>query len=86
MAFDKLPSTATLKAQPFQAHVSDQELNDFKQLLKLSKIGPKTYENLKTDRYFGISRDWLTEAKKHWETKFDWHELSTDLEIQARRS
>lgn len=73
MSFDTLPTKATLKPKPFKAHVSDQELDDFKQLVKLSKIGPKTYENLKTDRYFGISRDWLAEAKEYWETKYDWH-------------
>ena len=78
MAFDTIPSTATLKPQRFEAHVSDPDLDDFKHLLRLSKIGPKTYENLKTDRYFGISRDWLVEAKQYWETKFDWHEPSTD--------
>jgi microsomal epoxide hydrolase len=73
MSWDKLPAKASLKPKPFEAHVSDEELNDFKQLLKLSKIGPKTYENQRTDRYFGISREWLEKAKAHWETKYDWY-------------
>ena len=64
MAFDTVPLTATLGAQHFEAHVSDLDLDDFKHLLRLSKIGPKTYENQKVDRYFGISRDWLVGAKK----------------------
>ena len=72
MSFDTLPSNATIKPSAFTAHASDQELSDFKQLLKLSKIGPKTYENLKSDRYFGIERKWLEESKQYWETSYDW--------------
>ena len=76
MAFSSLPSDATLKPKSFKAHVSDEELNDFKQLLKLSKIGPKTYENQVADvkdfTHFGISRQWLQEAKQRWESGYDW--------------
>lgn len=72
MSWDKIPSKASLKLNRFEAHVSDDELSEFKQLLKLSKIGPKTYENQRTDRHFGISREWLEKAKAHWETKHDW--------------
>lgn len=76
MSFDKVPSKSSLKLEPFKAHVSDEELSDFKQLLKLSKIGPKTYENQTTDVKdycgFGIGRQWLSDAKEHWETKYDW--------------
>lgn len=75
-SFADLPSNAILKPQPFRAHVSDESLNDFKQLLKLSKIGPKTYENsiadVKDFTSFGISRDWLAETKAYWETEYDW--------------
>lgn len=76
MSFDSLPSKATLKPKKFEAHVSDEELSDFKQLLKLSKIGPKTFENLTTDpkdyKSFGIKREWLESAKQHWESSYDW--------------
>lgn len=76
MSFAEIPAKASLKANPFKAHVSDQELSDFKQLLKLSKIGPQTYENTVADvkdfTHFGISREWLTKAKQHWESSYDW--------------
>jgi pimeloyl-ACP methyl ester carboxylesterase len=75
-SFSDLPSGASLKPKPFKAHVSDQDLSDFKQLLKLSKIGPKTYENsiadVKDFTSFGITRDWLAQTKQYWETKYDW--------------
>lgn len=68
-----------MKLKPFKAHVSDEDYNDFKQLLKLSKIGPKTYENqitnVKDYTSFGIDRQWLVDAKQHWETKYDWRKV-----------
>jgi microsomal epoxide hydrolase len=72
MSWNSVPSKASLKLTPFEAHVPEDELSDFKQLLKLSKIGPATYENQREDRYFGISRAWLQKAKQHWETQYDW--------------
>lgn len=81
MSFDSIPSKASLKPSKFTAHVSDHDLNDFKQLLKLSKIGPETYENLKNDRYFGVTRQWLKEAKQHWESSYDWRK--TEARINA---
>lgn len=76
MSFADLPAQASLRAKHFKAHVSDEELSDFKQLLKLSKIGPQTYENTVADvkdfTHFGISREWLSQAKKYWESSYDW--------------
>jgi microsomal epoxide hydrolase len=68
-SFSDLPSNASLKPKPFKAHVPDQDLSDFKQLLKLSRIGPKTYENSVADvkdfTSFGITRDWLVQTKQY---------------------
>ncbi|WPH00867.1 Hypothetical protein R9X50_00369800 [Acrodontium crateriforme] len=86
MSFADVPSRATLKPKPFKAHVSDEELNDFKQLLKLSKIGPKTYENQVADvkdyRGFGLTRDWLVKAKQEWETSYDWRKTEDRINKQ----
>lgn len=83
MLFADLPAAATLKPKPFQAHVSDTELGDFKQLLQLSKIGPKTYENqiadVKDYTHYGISRQWLGDAKQHWETSYDWRKTENRI-------
>ncbi|CAK3766199.1 epoxide hydrolase [Lecanosticta acicola] len=81
--FSQIPSKATLKPKPFTAHVSDGELQDFRQLLKLSRIGPKTFENQTTNvkdyRHFGISRQWLADAKLHWESKYDWRRTEAKI-------
>lgn len=83
MPFDTLPSKASLKPKPFTAHVSDEALNDFKQLVKLSKIGPKTFENQVTDvkdyNNWGISRQWLADAKQRWENGYDWRRTEAEI-------
>ncbi|SMQ45574.1 unnamed protein product [Zymoseptoria tritici ST99CH_3D7] len=83
MAFADLSSQATLKPRPFKAQVSDEDLSDFKQLLKLSKIGPKTYENRTADVkdfiHFGISRQWLSDAKQGLESSYDWRKTEARI-------
>lgn len=71
--FSKLPSGATLDIKPFQAHVSDEKLQHFKDLLKLSPIGTSVFENNgSVGRHFGMQRDWLANAKDYWLNTFDW--------------
>lgn len=75
--FDAVPAGAPGKPEPFQLHVPDSEIADFKTLLKLSPIGPQTYDNTVSTReeggkYFGVTRDWLSSAKDTWLNSFDW--------------
>lgn len=70
--FDSIPQHATLKPTRFRASIPDSELREFEQLLRLSKIGPQTYENLQEDRRFGLTHEWITQAKQVWETSYDW--------------
>jgi microsomal epoxide hydrolase len=70
--FDTPPHGSLDNIKPFELHVSDAKLSDFKQLLKLTPLAPTTYENLQADRRFGVTKEWLTAAKEHWLTKFDW--------------
>lgn len=76
--FDSVPAGATGKAEAFRLHVPDSEMADFKTLLKLSKIGPETYENSTSTRndgkYYGVTREWLSQAKEQWLNNFDWRE------------
>ena len=67
-----LPHNASLRINEFKASVPDSDLNDFKQLLRLSKIAPPTYENTQEDRRFGVTRQWMLQAKEHWEYVYDW--------------
>jgi len=72
--FSQTPAGAKVHLTPFTAHVDEQKLQDFKQLLQLSPIGPRTFENSHTSagRKFGVTHEWLVEAKEYWLHKFDW--------------
>ena len=70
--YDNIPRNATLTPSRFRVKIPEQQLKDFKKLLELSKLGPKTYENLQEDRKFGVTHTWLSEAKEYWEKKYDW--------------
>jgi len=72
--YDTVPENAGLKVDSFTLSIPDQELSDFKELLRLSKLAPQTYENLHTDDgKFGVSYDWMKKAKDYWLNEYDWY-------------
>ncbi|KAI1823685.1 Alpha/Beta hydrolase protein [Xylaria intraflava] len=72
-SYDTLPFHATVAVQPFKVHATEQSLQDFKQLLRLSPVGPATFENSEPNgRRYGASHDWVIKAKEHWLDHFDW--------------
>lgn len=73
MTYTSLPAKVSLKPAKFEAHVSDEQIRKFKQLLQLSELGPKTYENTTDERFFGLTYEWLENAKKEWEETYDWY-------------
>ncbi|GAB7365446.1 hypothetical protein MBLNU230_g6520t1 [Neophaeotheca triangularis] len=78
--YTSLPSAATLKPQPFKANIDDKKLSDLQNLIKLSPIGPQTWENSTAGREkFGLQRDWLINAKDHWANKFNWRDVETRI-------
>ena len=73
MSYDKIPSNASFSPTKFVAHVSNQQLSDFKTLLQLSPIGPETFENTtRTDGQYGVGRQWLIEMKDYWLKEYEW--------------
>lgn len=70
--YTNLPASAQATPKPFTAHVSDKKLKDMLDLVRLSPIGAATYENQDAGRTWGMTRDWLANAKDQWLTKFDW--------------
>ena len=57
----------------FKVHYPDDELKQFKELLKLSRLAPKTWESLQDDRRFGVTHEWIEKVKEEWEGDFDWY-------------
>ncbi|KXJ86837.1 epoxide hydrolase [Microdochium bolleyi] len=70
--FANLPDMAQAKAVPFTYRVPEHDLSEFRDLLKLSKIGPPTYWNQRKDNQFGVSHQWLSAAKDTWLNEFSW--------------
>jgi microsomal epoxide hydrolase len=74
MSYDAIPKGASLKPEKFTLQVPEEEVKSFRQLLSLSPLAPKTYENLQTDpNLYGVSHEWMSKAKEHWASKYDWH-------------
>ncbi|KAJ9615925.1 hypothetical protein H2200_002002 [Cladophialophora chaetospira] len=73
--YDTIPQGASLQVDKFTLSIPDQEIQDFKDLLRLSKLAPKTYENLHANAKegkFGVSHEWMTKAKDYWLNEYDW--------------
>ena len=70
--YSQLPAKVKVKPSPFKAETSEEKLSELKQLIKLSPIGPAVYENQQEDRKWGMTREWLSKAKEHWGSTFDW--------------
>lgn len=76
--FADLPSSAQeSKIEAFKLNVPGEKLDHFKQLLKLSPVAKDCYENRdEREGAFGVSREWMLNAKKTWE-EFDWYFCSS---------
>ena len=81
--YSKLPSKVKVKPTPFKAHAPEEKITQMKELIKISPIGPVSYENQQEDRAWGLTRQWLSDAKDHWANKFDW---SVFIEYAIARS
>jgi microsomal epoxide hydrolase len=70
--FNIIPKNIPGKPEPFALHVPEKDLSEFRELLKLSNVGPATWWNQHNDLRFGVSREWLNQAKETWLSTFDW--------------
>lgn len=72
MPFDTLPASATLQVEPYTVAVPDAALEELRTALQVARIAPPTYENSQEDRRFGLTREWVVQAKERWSNGFDW--------------
>ena len=71
--FGIIPKSISGNPEHFTFHVSARDFSEFRELLKLSKIAPTTWWNRHSDDgRFGVSRQWLCQAKETWLTDLDW--------------
>ncbi|OJD36614.1 epoxide hydrolase [Diplodia corticola] len=80
-SYDTVPKSAKTQPTRYNVSIPEEKLQQMKQLISLSPIGPETYENLQESRDlndFGISRKWLENAKAAWE-KYDWRATESHI-------
>lgn len=80
--FDTLPHGASKSIKPFKVDIPQQDLDSLTTLLKLSPLPPPTYENSLPEGgepRLGVRRDWLSTAKRYWETEFDWRKCEKHI-------
>ncbi|KAJ0282582.1 hypothetical protein COL940_005135 [Colletotrichum noveboracense] len=70
--YAQLPHTPTLETSPFRLSAPPQELQELRDLVRLSKLGPRTYENSSAGGKYGVEYEWMAEAKERWAEGFDW--------------
>lgn len=67
----------TITVEPFTVAIPDQDITEFKTLLKLSKLPPPTFEG--QHRNFGVTSAWMRDAKAKWEKDYDWRATETKI-------
>ena len=70
--YSKLPPNTKAKVTPFEAKIPDEKLKKLRQLVEIAPIAPPTCENLREDRQYGVTRDWLMTAQKYWASGYNW--------------
>jgi microsomal epoxide hydrolase len=83
--YAKIPSAALVQPTPFQVSIADDKVDELKQLVKLGRIGPPTYESTQKEYNYGVSHKWLTDAKVAW-IDFDWYVLSSVSKLEVPRA
>lgn len=73
-----MPYSLPEAAIPFTVNFTDEEYSQLQQLLRLSRIGPVTWENQHADSRYGTPHQWLVSTRDYWLTEFDWR-------VQERR-
>ena len=61
-------------AKSFTLNIPNQGIEDWRQLLKLSKLAPETWEGSQEDRRYGVTRKWLAETKDYWLNTYSWRD------------
>ena len=73
--YGTLPHTPQgITVKPYTIAIADSTLQSFKDLLRLSPLGPKTYENTHSPdpAHLGLSYEWMSTAKSYWESTYSW--------------
>ena len=70
--YGNLPAGAKAKITPFKSEIPDKDLEKLKQLIEIAPIALPTFENLREDGQYGVTRKWLIDAQKYWANEYNW--------------
>jgi hypothetical protein len=76
-AFGTLPPNTRIAPQDFVVNFPQNELDDLRSLIAASRVGPDTFEGFQQDRKYGVSAQWLRDAKTSWLEDFNWYVQSS---------
>jgi hypothetical protein len=73
MPYDTPPTTATISLEDFKVSITDSQLEELQQLLRLGRLPRATYENaVQQEGQFGVTREWMSSTRDYWADEFDW--------------
>ncbi|KIW49581.1 hypothetical protein PV05_11249 [Exophiala xenobiotica] len=78
-AYSQLPHPPSFEMSKFTLETPQKDQEYLVELLRLSKLGPKTYENMRSDGKYGVTYEWMAEAKEYWENQFSWPAVETHI-------
>ncbi|KAK5172060.1 uncharacterized protein LTR77_003697 [Saxophila tyrrhenica] len=76
--YSTLPAGVKAASEVFNVSIPEEKVTEMKQLVRLSKLPPRTYESVQSDRRYGVTSDWLQEARDAW-LEFDWRKVEQDI-------
>ncbi|KAF2756486.1 alpha/beta-hydrolase [Pseudovirgaria hyperparasitica] len=77
-SFDRIPAQAKVQPTQFTVAIPDEKLDEMRQLLKLAKVAPETFEASQGPETYGVTREWLLNAKSELE-KYDWKQTEQHI-------
>lgn len=80
--FSKPPSGTHKSPTSFRISIPDARLEELQAMIKLSKIAAPTYETIQKDRWYGVTREWLLNAKEEW-LRYNWSVRTTICTLDA---
>ena len=72
MSYANIPKNTSLSLCAFRVYIPERKLVEMRSLLEASKIAAPTFESTQSDGKYGITNEWITEAKQKWINAFDW--------------
>ena len=70
--YGEVPKRTSLAVSNFDVAIPQDQIQDFLHLIRASRLGPQTYENTGANGRYGLTYEWMSEAKAYWENEFDW--------------